>query len=99
MATKHLKPAEVFPPGEYLRDELAERGWTQIKFARIIGRPLQTVNGIINGKIRITAQTAKEIAAAFETSAELWMNLQKSYDLFTAPDADPAIHKRAAQVA
>ena len=56
-------------------------------------------NGIINGKIRITAQTAKEIAAAFETSAELWMNLQKSYDLFTAPDADPAIHKRAAQVA
>ncbi len=91
----HLKPAEVFPPGEYLRDELEARGWTQTRFARIIGRPLQTVNGIINGKIRITAQTAKEIAAAFETSAELWMNLQKSYDLFMTPDADPAIHERA----
>ena len=98
MTAKHRKPAEVFPPGEYLRDELAERGWTQTQFAKIIGRPMQTITGIINGKIRITAQTAKEIAAAFETSAELWMNLQKSYDLFTAPDADPAIHERAMQV-
>lgn len=99
MTANHLKPAEVFPPGEYLRDELAERGWTQTQFARIIGRPLQTVNGIINGKIRITAQTAKEIAAAFDTSAELWMNLQRSYDLFVTPEADPAIHRRAAKVA
>ncbi|MGA2440066.1 MAG: HigA family addiction module antitoxin [Tepidisphaeraceae bacterium] len=99
MTPKHRKPAEVFPPGEYLREELEARGWTQSQFAKIIGRPLQTVNGIINGKVAVTAQTAKEIAAAFETSADLWMNLQGSYELFIAPDADPAIHKRAEQVA
>ena len=99
MASKRLKPAEVFPPGEYLRDELEVRGWTQGQFAKIIGRPLQTVNGIINGKTAITAQTAKEIATAFGTSAELWINLQGSYDLFREPDADPAIHERAEQVA
>ncbi len=57
------------------------------------------MNGIINGKTAITAQTAKEIATAFGTSAELWMNLQGSYDLFREPDADPAIHERAEQAA
>ena len=99
MPSKHLKPAQVFPPGEYLRDELAARGWTQAQFARIISRPLQVVNGIINGKNSITAQTAKEIAAALGTSADLWMNLQGSYDLFNEPDADPAIRKRAERAA
>jgi HTH-type transcriptional regulator / antitoxin HigA len=98
MKSKYLKPAEVFPPGDYLRDELEARGWTQRQFAKIIGRPLQTVNGIINGKVAVTATTAKEIAEAFGTSAELWMNLQGSYDLFRAPDADRAIHERAVQV-
>ena len=32
-------PAEVFPPGEFLADELEARGWTQTEFAEIIGRP------------------------------------------------------------
>jgi HTH-type transcriptional regulator/antitoxin HigA len=99
MVLEHLKPAEVFAPGEYLRDELAERGWTQTQFAKIIGRPPQLVNGIINGKIAITAQTAKEFAAAFSTSAEVWLNLQCAYDLFKAAEPNPAIHKRAQAVA
>ena len=34
-------PAHAFPPGEYLRDELEERGWTVTEFAEIIGRPIQ----------------------------------------------------------
>ncbi len=94
-----FKPAEVFHPGEYLRDELAERGWTQAQFAAIIGRPAQAVNEIINGKKAITAQTAKEIGLAFDTGPELWLNLQTYYDLHSTGDADPAIQERAQQVA
>jgi len=30
--------AEVFPPGEYLRDVLDSNGWTQEEFAEIIGK-------------------------------------------------------------
>jgi HTH-type transcriptional regulator/antitoxin HigA len=93
--SQQLTPAEVFGPGEYLRDELAERGWTQTQFAKIIGRPIQLVNGIINGKVAVTAQTAKEFAAAFGTSAQVWMNLQSSYDLFKAPEVSPTIRRRA----
>jgi HTH-type transcriptional regulator/antitoxin HigA len=93
--SKHLTPAEVFGPGEYLRDELAERHWTQTQFAKIIGRPIQLVNGIINRKVAVTAQTAKEFAAAFGTCAQVWMNLQTSYDLFKAPEVNPTIRRRA----
>ena len=42
--------AEVFPPGEFLRDELEARGWTQTEFAEILGRPPRLVNEIIAGR-------------------------------------------------
>jgi HTH-type transcriptional regulator/antitoxin HigA len=95
---KVFKPAEVFHPGEFLKDELEARGWTQGQFAKVIGRPLQVVNEIVNGKKRVTADTAKAIGAAFGTSAELWVNLQATYDLHTADEADPKISKRAAEL-
>jgi HTH-type transcriptional regulator/antitoxin HigA len=92
-------PAEVFQPGEYLRDELEARGWTQSEFARIIGRPIQVVNEIINGRKRITVESAKEIGLALGTGPELWLNLENAYRLHTTPAADPAIKKRAAAMA
>ena len=48
--TATYTPAEVFPAGEYLRDELDERGWTVTEFAEILGRPVQAVSEILNGK-------------------------------------------------
>src|SRR3954451_24257331 len=92
---KEIKPAEAFPPGEYLRDELQARGLTQSKFALIIGRPLQLVSEIINGRKRITETTALEIAAALGTSARVWLNLENNYRLWKAKDPDPAIIRRA----
>jgi len=95
-------PAEAFPPGEYLSDELKARRWTQSQFARIIGRPVQVVNDIIHGRKRITEETALEISAAFGTSAQLWINLETSYRLWKlrkAKKPDPAITRRAKQAA
>ncbi len=93
---RKFKPAEVFPPGDYLRDEIESRGWSQVDFAKIIGRPLQAVNEIVNNKKSITGETTKAIGLALGTSPELWLNLQNYYDLHTTPDADPRIEKRAA---
>lgn len=93
---KPFKPAQVFPPGEFLREELEARGWTQGDFARILGRPLQTINQIINGRKRITVETAKEIGLALGTGPELWLNLENAYRLHTTPEPDAAIGRRAA---
>ena len=92
---RDIKPAEAFPPGEFLRDELKARGWTQSQFATIIGRPLQVVSEIINGRKRITEGTALQIAAALGTSARVWLNLENNYRLWKAKDPDPAIIRRA----
>jgi len=74
-------PAEVFPPGEFIRDELDERGWTQSDLAKIMGRPLPVLNLIISGKKSITPGTAVELASAFGTSAEFWLNLETAFQL------------------
>jgi HTH-type transcriptional regulator/antitoxin HigA len=75
------RPAEVFPPGEFIRDELEERGWTQSDLAKIMGRPLPAVNLIIAGKKTVTPETAVGLASAFGTSAEFWLNLETAYQL------------------
>ncbi len=99
MRSKPLKPAEVFPPGDFIREELEARGWTQGDLARVLGRPLQTVNLIINGRKSVTAETAKALGVAFGTGPELWMNLETAYQLDTAPEPDPAIKRRVADLA
>lgn len=71
----------VVHPGEVLRDELRKRGWSQIEFAEIVGRPVGGINRIINGKTGITVRTAIEFGAAFGTSAQFWMNLWNAYRL------------------
>jgi HTH-type transcriptional regulator/antitoxin HigA len=79
-------PAEVFPPGEYLKDELDAREWTQAEFAEIIGRSTRLINEIIAGKRAITPVTAKEIGAALDTSPLFWLNLETAYQLNSKKD-------------
>jgi len=89
--TDVLTPAEAFSPGEYLRDELEERGWTEKEFAEILGRPVQMVSEILNGRKQIVTETALALSEALGTSAELWVNLQSTYDLHTAKSTRPLV--------
>jgi HTH-type transcriptional regulator/antitoxin HigA len=72
-------PIDQDPVGKLLADELEARDWSQGDFAAILGRPTQFVSEIINGKKEITRESAAQIAAALDTSAELWLNLQDQY--------------------
>jgi HTH-type transcriptional regulator / antitoxin HigA len=90
------RPAEVFPPGDFLQEELEERGWTQTDLAAILDRPPRLVNEIIAGKRAITPETARGLAAAFGSSPEYWMNLESSYQLWRAgDDQGDAVARRA----
>lgn len=90
MSIAHM-PAEVFPPGEYLRDELAERGWTEVEFAEILGRPVQALSEILNAKKEITPETAVALGDALGTSPELWLNLQAAYRLYQVKSVRPSL--------
>lgn len=91
------KPAEVFPPGEFIRDELDARGWTQGDLAQIMGRPVQAINELISGKKQITPETALGLARAFgDDDALYWLNLENVYRLSRAKPADEAVGRRGA---
>lgn len=89
------RPAEVFPPGEFIREELEARGWTQTDLAEILGRPFQLVNDIIAGKRAVTPETAKGLGDAFGTGAEFWLNMESAHQLHRVKNADPDVAKRA----
>lgn len=79
-----FRPAETFPPGEFLREELEERGWSQLDFAAITGKDARTINEVINGKRSITPETALAFGKALGSSAEVWLNLEVQYRLWRA---------------
>jgi len=79
-----LRPARGVPPGRIIKRELDARGWTQKDLAAIMERPPKTINGIIRGYKQITPETALQLADAFGTSPELWLNLEANYRLYQA---------------
>lgn len=55
------------------------------EFADCIGISRKTVSGIVNGHRGVTPEMAVRFSKALpNTSPEMWLNLQKSYDLFEA---------------
>jgi len=93
------KRRSAFHPGEYIGEELVARGWSQSDLARIIGRPFQHVNLLVHGRRHVTVGTAVELAGAFGTSVEVWLNLQARFDAVRAPKPDPRIARRAKAMA
>lgn len=85
---------EPIHPGEILEDELEEIGITATELSRQISVPPNRVLQIIHGGRNITADTALRLGQFFGTGPELWMNLQKAYDLDKArEEIGPEIQK------
>ena len=93
---KELLPAETFAPGEFIKEELEARGWTQDDLADIIGRPVRLVNEIITAKRGITPETAKGLGDAFGTGAQFWMNLESAYRLSRVQTSDNPTERKSA---
>jgi len=72
---------EPIHPGEFLVDELEEIGISPTELSRQINVPPNRISQIVRGKRDITADTALRLGRFFGTGPELWMNLQKAYEL------------------
>lgn len=68
-------------PGELLADELKEIGMNGKQLAERLGIPFNRVYQILRGERSITASTALRLGEFFNGSGEIWLNLQKEYDL------------------
>jgi addiction module HigA family antidote len=68
-------------PGEVLADELQELGISANELARTLHVPANRITQILAGKRAITADTALRLGQWLGSGAEVWLNLQKSYEL------------------
>ena len=68
-------------PGEVLRDELDELGLSANALSRALGVPVNRVTAILNGQRGVSADTALRLARYFGTTPQLWLNLQKTWEL------------------
>ena len=77
-------------PGEILKEELDELGFSPTEFARQIDVPPNRVGQIIAGKRSVTADTALRFGHWFGVEAQFWLNLQTQFDLIVAEQASGA---------
>ena len=79
-------------PGEILLEEFMKASDPAINantLAKALKVPANRITAIIKGQRGITGDTAVRLAAFFNTTAEFWMNLQKTYELRLAEKALP----------
>jgi addiction module HigA family antidote len=82
MATKSsyaFKPDYAIAPGATLHETIESVGISQAELAKRTGRPLKTINEIINGKAAITAETALQLERVLGVPASFWNNLERNY--------------------
>jgi len=68
-------------PGEILRDELDALGLSANALSKALGVPVNRVTTILNGQRGVSADTALRLARYFGTTPQLWLNLQKTWEL------------------
>jgi addiction module HigA family antidote len=77
-----LKPMH---PGEMLREDvLPALGKSKTEIARLLGISRQTLYDILDEKQPVTPGMALRFGKLFGNGPDLWINLQRSYDLDAA---------------
>ena len=97
MAKKLEKKLPPIPPGEHLKEFMDDFGLTMNQLAKAIGVPSNRITAIVSGTRGITGETALRLARYFDTSPEMWINLQAHYDLEVARDEFEAAVRKEIQ--
>ena len=71
----------IIHPGEHLADELQALGMSANSLAKELGVPTNRLTQIIKGKRGISGDTALRLGRWFGTGPDIWMNLQKNFEL------------------
>ena len=82
MARMHNPPH----PGEVLKDTVVRKGGglSVTEFAKRLGISRVALSRVVNRRAAVSAELAIRLAAALGGSAESWLRMQVSYDLWQA---------------
>lgn len=92
---KKLAGLKPMHPGELLREEILPAvGRPKTEIARLLGISRQHLYDILDEKKPVTPPTALRLGKLFGNGPELWIDLQRAYDLAEAKIALAADLKR-----
>ena len=72
-------PDFAVPPGETLAELLEVKGMAQADLARRMGRPLKTINEIVQGRAAITPLTALQLEHVLGLPASFWNARERNF--------------------
>ncbi len=81
MSNSVLKPFINLGPGYTIKKYLDARDWSQEDLSQLMDISQKQLSHIINHRSRITIDTARLLAKAFQTSPDFWINLDTQYQL------------------
>ncbi len=73
-------PAEVFPPGAFLKEEMDARQLSVEELAARMDLPTEIVQELLDGTCIIDSRMARRLAFQTGLSPKLWLNLQAAWD-------------------
>ena len=79
--TNAMRPVH---PGEILAEEMEELGLSANALAGALGVPTNRITAVLKGQRGVTADTALRLSRYFGTTPQLWLNLQKTFELRVA---------------
>ncbi len=86
-------------PGEILQDWLKDCGASQLKLARHLGVDPAKINEICRGKRGVSAEMATALGRVFGVSAQMWLNMQKQWELSQVDSSKYAHLKQLERIA
>jgi len=90
---KEIQTDVTLHPGEVLQDELEARDIKKSVFAGQMGMKASHFSELLHGKRHISAATALKLEKLLGISAEYWLRVQVSYDLFVERQKEEEIHE------
>lgn len=82
MIPKNRRPTH---PGTILKEVYLEpRKVSLLTLSKAMGISRKHLSRIVNGHARVSVKVATKLAAAFQTTPELWINAQRNVDLYDA---------------
>jgi addiction module HigA family antidote len=93
MLTQGMPPVH---PGEILKEMyLDPLGISVTALADTIGVARKTVSQLVNGHMGVSAEMALRLGKAFRTTPEIWLNMQRNFDLWEAGSRIKVSHIRS----
>ncbi len=82
-------------PGDFIREELRKRSWSQDDLAQILGRTTSRVSELVKGKQELSPEIALALESVFGVSAQVWLEREATYRLTLATADTRDVGRRA----